>query len=68
MPEEIRRIAISHFKNEKLTIEESSKIKKFLQYLEAYCAEMKFNEQDILLNDEHYEKVYSLYKNFMYRH
>lgn len=68
MPEEIRRIAISHIKNESLTNDESIRVKKFLHYLEAYCAEMKCDELDVLFNDEHYDKVYSLYKNVMYRH
>lgn len=65
MVEEIRKLTISHFSNEKLTNGDSLKIKKFLQYLGAYCVEMKLNEQDVLLNDEHYEKVYRLYENVM---
>ena len=38
---------------------------KFTTYIEAYCAEMKATEHDILLNDELFESVYSIFHNIM---
>lgn len=67
MLQEIRKLAISHFKGEVLSKDENFKIKKFIQYMEAYYSEMKFDEYDILLNDDHYEKVFKLYKKVMYK-
>ena len=40
-------------------------LKKFTTYIEAYCAEMKATEHDILLNDELFESVYSIFHNIM---
>jgi len=40
-------------------------LKKFTTYIEAYCAEMKATEDDILLNDELFESVYSIFHNIM---
>lgn len=40
-------------------------LKKFTSYIEAYCAEMKTTEHDILLNDELFETVYSIFHNIM---
>lgn len=65
MPQEIRKLAISHFKGEELSKDENFKIKKFVHYMEAYCSEMNFKENDVLLNDDHFEKVYKLYKTVM---
>jgi hypothetical protein len=38
-------------------------LKKFTSYIEAYCAELKTTEHDILLDDELFEMVYSLFYN-----
>lgn len=67
MSQELRKIAISHFNGENITNDDKTKIKNLTTYMEAYCSEMKCNEQDVLLDDEHYDKVYKLYKSVMYR-
>lgn len=38
-------------------------LQKFTSYIEAYCAELKTTEHEILLNDELFESVYSLFYN-----
>lgn len=38
-------------------------LKKFTTYIEAYCAELKTTEHEILLNDELFELVYSIFYN-----
>ena len=38
-------------------------LRKFTTYIEAYCAELNTTEHDILLNDELYESVYSIFYN-----
>jgi hypothetical protein len=42
-------------------------LKKFTSYIEAYCAELKTTEHEILLNDELFEMVYSLFYNITVR-
>jgi hypothetical protein len=42
-------------------------LQKFTTYIEAYCAEMKTTEHDILLNDELFERVYSIFHNITTR-
>ena len=36
-------------------------LQKFTTYIEAYCAELKTTEHEILLNDELFEKVYAIF-------
>jgi hypothetical protein len=40
-------------------------VDKFFWYLDCYCAEMKHSEQDVLLNDEHYDLVWNLFSNIV---
>lgn len=42
-------------------------LKKFTTYIDAYCAELKTTEHDILLNDELFERVYSIFHNLTTR-
>jgi hypothetical protein len=42
-------------------------LQKFTSYIEAYCAELKTTEHEILLNDELFESVYSLFYNITTR-
>ena len=42
-------------------------LQKFTNYIEAYCAELKTTEHDILLNDELFETVYSIFHNLTTR-
>lgn len=60
-PEYLRELTIEHiFKNKKST---EPVVKNFVKYIDAYCAEMKKTEHDILLNDELFERVYSIFYN-----
>ena len=36
-------------------------LKKFTSYIEAYCAELNTTDYEILLNDELFETVYSIF-------
>jgi len=47
--------------------EDEIALKKFTSYIEAYCAELKTTEHDILLDDELFEMVYSLFYNITVR-
>ena len=38
-------------------------LQKFTSYIEAYCAELKTTEHEILLNDELFERVYAIFYN-----
>ena len=42
-------------------------LKKFTTYIEAYCAELNTTDYEILLNDELFETVYSLFHNITIR-
>jgi hypothetical protein len=42
-------------------------LKKFTSYIEAYCAELNTTDYEILLNDELFETVYSLFHNITIR-
>ncbi len=64
-PHSLREQAINVVRgNHKITSDEKV-LKKFFHYLDAYCAEMKQTEWDVLLNDENYENVYQLFDNIM---
>jgi hypothetical protein len=44
---------------------ESEVMKKFFYYIEAYCAETKSTEEDILFKDEEWDLVFELFTNVM---
>jgi hypothetical protein len=44
-------------------IDDEIALQKFTSYIEAYCAELKTTEHEILLNDELFERVYSIFHN-----
>lgn len=67
MSQEVRNISKMYINGDKITDDESKKIKKFIHYIEAYCAELKISETDILHNDDTFDKVYNLYKSVMYK-
>ena len=46
-------------------IDDEIALQKFTSYIEAYCAELKTTEHEILLNDELFESVYSIFHNIM---
>lgn len=38
-------------------------VNQFTYYLEAYCSELKFTDWEIVHDDEHFEKVWGIYKS-----
>ena len=38
---------------------------KFFWSVDCYCAELKHTEDDVLLNDEHYDVVWGLFSNIV---
>ncbi len=48
-------------------IDDEIALQKFTSYIEAYCAELKTTEHEILLNDELFERVYSIFHNITNR-
>lgn len=38
-------------------------VKHFTSYLDAYCSELKFTDWEIVHDDEHFEKVWGIYKS-----
>jgi hypothetical protein len=63
---ELRELTIEFFKNEETT-KPKEIVKLFSNYINAYCAEMKKNEYDILFNDELYEFVYSIFHTLVFK-
>lgn len=64
--EELRKLAIEFFKDE-----ESAKPKEivrlFANYINAYCAEMKKSEYEVLFDDELYDTVYSIFHSLVFK-
>ena len=48
-------------------IDDEIALQKFTTYIEAYCAELNTTDYEILLNDELFENVYSLFYNITTR-
>ena len=63
---ELRELTIEFFKSEE-TIKPKDIVKLFSNYINAYCAEMKTNEWDILFDDEIYELVYSIFHSLVFK-
>lgn len=61
----IRENAIEQLKGNQPCEISKPVVDKFFNYLDCYCAELKFTEYDVLLNDEHYESVWSLFSNIV---
>ena len=62
---ELRKLTIEFFKSEE-AIKPKEIVKLFSNYINAYCAEMKKNEWDILFDDELYELVYSIFHSLVF--
>jgi hypothetical protein len=62
---ELRELTIEFFKSEE-TIKPKEIVRLFSNYINAYCAEMKKNEWDILFDDELYELVYSIFHSLVF--
>jgi hypothetical protein len=58
-PQTLRQLAIDFFNG----IESTNEIlKKFIDYIGAYCADLKCSESDILYNDKLFNNVYGLFE------
>jgi hypothetical protein len=44
-------------------VEMDNHLIEFEKYLEAYCAELKLNEWDVLRNDEVYDQVFNIFSS-----
>lgn len=62
---ELREETIEFFRSEETT-KPKDIVKLFSNYINAYCAEMNKSEWDILLNDELYETVYSIFHSIVF--
>jgi len=60
MKSSLRESVISYLTDGKL-FGDRDVVFEFVKYLEAYCAELKHTEWDVLHNDEHYDSFYSLF-------
>jgi hypothetical protein len=62
-PEYLRELTANQlFNNEK---SDEPVVHSFIKYIDAYCAELNCTEHDILLDDEKYEQVFSIFSNIM---
>jgi hypothetical protein len=59
----IRESAIDIYSGDKKIEDET--MRKFFYYIEAYCAETKSTEDDILFNDKKWNSVFELFNNIM---
>ncbi len=64
-PTSLRQNAYKVYKGEDISEKDKNMVDKFFRYLDAYCAEMKCSELDILLNDKNWEDVFHLFENVM---
>ncbi len=62
---DIRKCVINELKGEPIDSRYEKVVGRFIYYMDAYCAELKCTECDILLNDERYESVFSLFNNII---
>ena len=63
---ELRELTIKFFRSEEST-KPKEIVRLFTNYMHAYCEEMKKNEWDILLDDELYETVYSIFHSLVFK-
>lgn len=64
-PEYLRELTANQLFNDEKSDEPV--VNSFIKYIDAYCAELKCTEQDILLDDEKYEQVFGIFSNIMNR-
>ena len=58
-PKILRQSAIDFFQGQEC---QNETVKKFIDYILAYCADLKCNESDILYNDKLFNNVYGLFE------
>ena len=59
----LRECTISHLNGNQINIEYEFFVGKFIYYMDAYCAELKKTQGDILNNDKMYDSVFSLFNS-----
>jgi len=64
-PTSLRQNTYKVYKGEYISAKDKNMVDKFFRYLDAYCAELKCSELDILLNDKNWENVFHLFENVM---
>lgn len=64
MKASLRESMVSYINDDKL-FGDKEIVLEFKKYLDAYCAELKHTENDVLMNDEHYDLVYHLFDNII---
>ena len=62
--EELRELTIKFFEGQDKKPKEI--VRLFSNYINAYCAEMKKSEHEILFDDELYETVYSIFHSLVF--
>jgi len=62
-PEDLRELTANQIFNDEKSDEPV--VHSFVKYIDAYCAELKCTEQDILLNDEKYGEVFGIFSRIM---
>jgi len=66
-PSNLRELTILSFEGKEVK-ECREIVYRFKSFIEAYCAELKKTEHDVLLNDKTYAIVLSLFDNLLIRH
>jgi hypothetical protein len=62
-PEYLRELTVNQIFNDEKSDEPV--VHSFVKYIDAYCAELKCTEHDILLDDEKYVEVFGIFSNIM---
>jgi len=63
MKDQIRKIAINNLNGELITPGDKIIAKKFLNYINVYCCELKVSESDVLYDEEKFDIIWNLYTN-----
>lgn len=61
----LRAIAIDKLNGNSISPTDKIIANEFLSYINAYCCELKLTECDILMDDDTYNSVWSLFKKVM---
>jgi hypothetical protein len=61
-PSLLKKLTITHQKGQIVGVENLPIVLDFVNYISAFCADLKFSEDDVLHNDEHFNMVYHLFE------
>ena len=62
IPLDFRKIANKVISDEEVSTDDRNVVIGFVNYVKAYCADLKHTEHDVMLDDKLYKKVYDLYE------